>query len=287
MTLAEFLHYARKQLIPVCDDEREVNNILYILTEEVLHIRKSRLQAEQQYLLADAEEEKLYAILQRLQKGEPLQYILGEADFFGMKFKVNRHVLIPRPETEELVDFALKTILPAALKNQIRMIDIGTGSGCIAITMKKNMPDSFMLAVDKSEQAIELAMQNDKLLRTDVDFLTLDFLDERTWAALGAFDVIISNPPYITRLEFAALMKRVSEFEPHQALIAEDVDPFIFYSKIAEFGKKHLKPGGYVFAEMNSAHAKEIASVFQRNGYRKLVMLKDLQGHDRILEARR
>ena len=167
------------------------------------------------------------------------------------------------------------------------MIDIGTGSGCIAITLKKNLPDAEVLAIDKSEEAIEVAMQNDKRLNAGVDFLVSDFLNERSWESLGLFDAIISNPPYITRWEFLSLTERVRDFEPQQALIAEGEDPFIFYSAIAEFGRMHLKPSGYIFAELNSAHAKEIASIFQRKGYRKAAVVKDLQGNERILEARR
>ncbi|MDZ4846138.1 MAG: peptide chain release factor N(5)-glutamine methyltransferase [Chitinophagales bacterium] len=287
MTLAQFLHEARKQLIPAYDDDREVNNILHILLEDVLHIRKSKLKMVENNPLAEADAAKLRPILQRLRQGEPLQYILGEADFFGMKFKVNKDVLIPRPETEELADFAIKTMLPHALKSQLSILDIGTGSGCIAIAVKKNLPDIFMLSIDKSEQAIAIAMQNDKSLDAGVDFLQTDFLDERSWESLGVFDAIISNPPYITRFEFATLMNRVKDFEPQQALIAEGDEPFIFYSKIADFGKKHLKPSGYIFVELNSAYVKEIALIFQRNGYRKIITLKDLQGNDRILEIRK
>lgn len=287
MTLAQFLHDARARLAAVFDDGREVDNILHIVLEDVLHIGKSRLKAEENHLVSEEDAATLLAIVQRLQQGEPLQYILGEADFFGMKFKVNEHVLIPRPETEELAAFVIKTMLPHARERRLRMIDIGTGSGCIAITVKKNLPDISLLAIDKSEQAIETAMRNDRTLRADVDFLTLDFLEERNWASLGAFDAIISNPPYITRLEYATLMPRVKDHEPRHALIADGDDPFIFYSKIAGFGSRHLKPGGYVFVELNSAYAKEITHLFQRSGYRKLVTLKDMQGKERILEARR
>ena len=287
MSLAEFTDTARRKLIPVCDDDREVNNILNLLLEEVLHLKKSQVKAHEKNELKETDAQKLLSILQRLQKNEPVQYALGVADFFGMRFKVNQHVLIPRPETEELVDFIIKTMLPVSLQGNLRMMDIGTGSGCIAITLKKNLPEAEILAVDKSEAALDVAMQNDKALDAGVDFLLSDFLDERSWESLGVFDAIISNPPYITRFEFATLMQRVRDFEPQQALIAEGDEPFIFYSKIAEFGKKHLKPSGYIFVEVNSMHAKEIASIFQRNGYRKIMTVKDLQGNDRILEARK
>lgn len=288
LTLAQFMETARAQLVPVCDnDKREAENIVYLLLEEILHIRRSRIKALEQRVLSEKEADTLSALLRRLCTGEPVQYALGVADFFGMQFKVNPHVLIPRPETEELVARVLKIMLPLAQRKSLRMIDIGTGSGCIAITVKKHAPNAEMLAVDKSESALETAMGNDGALKAGVDFLHCDFLDEREWQSLGIFDAIISNPPYITRLEYATLMKRVKDFEPEQALVAAGEEPFIFYQKIAGFGVKHLTASGYIFVEINSAYAQEIAAIFQGNGYRNVVAIKDLQGNERMLEVRK
>lgn len=287
MTLAEFTEDALKRITPVCADSREAQNILTLLLEELINLNKTQQKMLAEKELSGEELDKLSRAVQRLQSGEPIQYVSGMADFFGMKFKVNPNVLIPRPETEELVGLVLKTLQPVSKQRHLRIVDIGTGSGCIAITLKKKLPDAEILAIDKSEEALEIATANDARLHAGADFLHCDFLDEHSWQSLGVFDAVVSNPPYVTRLEFPLLMQRVRDFEPRQALIADSEDDFIFYRKIADFGIKHLKSDGFIFTELNSAHAGEIASIFKRNGYRNTLLIKDLQGNERILEARK
>jgi release factor glutamine methyltransferase len=223
--------------------------------------------------------------VKRLEANEPVQYVLGSADFYGMKLKVNRHVLIPRPETEELVDYAIKALLPLSKSKSLSILDIGTGSGCIAIALKKNLPGCKVTGIDVSRDAISIARENAENLHCHVNFSTVDFLDESRWQQFDTFDAIISNPPYVTKDEFSELMPRVRDFEPHLALIASHPDPFIFYRKIALFSKTHLNNDGIIFIEMNGTHAKTINSFFMEAAF-KTSITKDLQGIERILAAR-
>ena len=223
---------------------------------------------------ADKLDNCLLALLQH----KPVQYVLGEAWFYKMKLKVNDQVLIPRPETEELVQLVTKEwqkredkkeIAQANVRTEnltrLSMIDIGTGSGCIAIAIKKNLPESTMLAIDVSEGTLSVAKENANDHETIIEFKQINFLDESSWDALPVFDVIISNPPYIPINEKEKLDKNVTDFEPHIALFVPNNNPFLFYEKIAAFGKKHLTANGKIYVEIHEDFAKETSQCFEKN----------------------
>ncbi|MBL7700780.1 MAG: peptide chain release factor N(5)-glutamine methyltransferase [Ferruginibacter sp.] len=218
--------------------------------------------------------------LKDLLRHKPVQYVLGEAWFYSMKLKVNEFVLVPRPETEELVEQLIKDRKSKLTDPAI--LDIGTGSGCIPIAIKKHLPASKVTSIDISKEALALAKENDALYNTHISFLEVDFLDETNWPKLGAFDVIISNPPYIPVNEKEKLEKHVTDFEPHLALFVPDSSPLIFYEKIAAFGRDHLLPNGKVYLETHEEYAKQTAALFQHH-YQTVVIKKDMYGRERMV----
>lgn len=221
-----------------------------------------------------------YAALLRY---EPIQYILGEAWFYGLRFTVTQAVLIPRPETEELV---LKVIEYLQAQSQPTVLDIGTGSGCIAISIQKNIPSAKLTAIDSSPEALIIARENASALVASVSCVPLDFLDEQQWNQLGIFQAIVSNPPYIPESEKDYLDKNVTGYEPHRALFVPNESPLVFYEKIAAFGLKHLEANGKIFMETHENFARETASLFTNEHYLCSIE-KDMQGKERILIATR
>lgn len=232
-----------------------------------------KIDAEKISLLKDA--------LSQLKLHKPVQYVTGEAWFYKMRLKVSSSVLIPRPETEELTEAIIAYLRdrPAAA-----ILDIGTGSGCIAIAIKKNIPGVHVTAIDVSNEALAIAKENAAQQETSIDLMQLDFLDEKNWASIPSFDVIASNPPYIPEREKALLDKNVSAFEPHLALFVENNSPLIFYEKIAAFGKTHLKESGKIFLETHERFAEETAALFN-DGHYSAEIKKDLHGKQRMVIA--
>lgn len=221
--------------------------------------------------------------LRQLENHKPVQYVLGEAWFYKRKFFVNKNVLIPRPETEELVEWIIGEIKQEK-KTSCTILDIGTGSGCIPVSIKKEMPGCQVSALDVSEEALEVARRNAKELEANVAFSGINFLDEKQWETLPDFDIIVSNPPYIPINEKEMLDKNVTDFEPSVALFVEDKNPFIFYIKIARFAKNHLTPGGKVFVEVHEDFAGNVKSVFENNGFAAIIK-KDIYGKERMIKA--
>lgn len=235
-------------------------------------------------------EDNLNDIKNRLLQSEPVQYVVGFAWFYGLKFKVNNTVLIPRPETEELVEWILETVGSRQLavgngQYQVRILDIGTGSGCIPVTLKVKNPNLDVSAIDISEGALITASRNAYRHNVDVDFKKTDILNEKDWEQLGQFDVIVSNPPYIPHAEKALMSDNVLAHEPHLALFVEDNDPLIFYKKIAEFAKKHLSTEGILFFECNEFNAHEVLTLLKNNGFKEAELRKDMSGSDRMIKA--
>lgn len=227
--------------------------------------------------------QQLQIIKARLLAHVPVQYVLGEAWFAGMKLYVDESVLVPRPETEELVAWIAEDMREG--KTRCRSaLDIGTGSGCIAISLKKKFPGLSVRALDYSEAALNVAIKNAMLQAAQVYFIRNDFLDEHGWNNFGKFDLVVSNPPYIRRSEAATMQPNVLEHEPHLALFVPDEDALIFYRKIAAFGKDHLEPGGAIYLELNEALGAETATLFQSQGYRTEIR-KDMQGKERMMKA--
>ncbi|NCI51243.1 peptide chain release factor N(5)-glutamine methyltransferase [Sediminibacterium roseum] len=264
--------------------ERESANIADWVLEHVTGQRRiDRLMNKQEKLPA-AQQAQLTSLLQQLATHRPVQYVLGEAWFSGYRFFVNEHVLIPRPETEELVEWVAEEIGRSLHQNQ-NLLDIGTGSGCIPISIKKKNPAVSVTAVDISEEALQVAKKNAAALSAEVNFIQLDFLNEATWDALPVFDIITSNPPYIKQSEEKEMSQNVLAFEPAIALFVPDNDPLLFYRRIAAFAKKHLAEKGMVFLEINEALGEETRQLFEQNGFAAVVK-KDLQGKDRMVMLR-
>lgn len=231
--------------------------------------------------LSGNEEEKVKSILQRLEKYEPIQYIEGKKYFSGREFFVRQGVLIPRPETEELVELAAQACKPNA-----KILDIGTGSGCIAISLSQKLPEAEVHAWDISEVALEVAKQNNEQLSASVHFEQHDIL---TYQATGeeAFDLIISNPPYITESEKAEMEANVLAWEPSIALFVPDNDPLLFYRRIGELALRMLTPNGKLFFEINRAYGDATKQLLCNQGYKNIHIQKDLSGNDRFVYAER
>lgn len=221
----------------------------------------------------------LQEALQKLLLHEPVQYIIGEAWFYQLKFVVNKAVLIPRPETEELVLEAIQFLKNAQSK---KVLDIGTGSGCIPITIKKNVPDAAVISLDVSEEALVIASNNAEANVVDIDFKNIDFLQEANYVLLPTFDVIISNPPYIPENEKQQLAKNVTQYEPHLALFVPTHEPLLFYKKILIFAELHLHKTGRIFLEVHEDLTNETAAIFKAKNY-TVTIKKDMQGKDRML----
>ena len=222
----------------------------------------------------------LNSALAQLLEHKPVQYVLGETWFYRLKLKVNENVLIPRPETEELVDLIINDHKSKVAG--LSIVDIGTGSGCIPIALKKNLTGAALTAIDISKGALLLAKENAKAHGTTLSFKQLDFLDEKKWASLPSFDIIISNPPYIPLNEKEKMAKNVLAYEPHTALFVADKDPLIFYEKIAIFSKKNLHNNGMIYLETHEDLAKEVAALFNKE-HKNTEIKKDLFGKERMV----
>ena len=225
---------------------------------------------------------RLNEALTKLLEHKPIQYILEEAWFYNFKLYVNDQVLIPRPETEELVEWLI-TNRKFQLTDPV-ILDIGTGSGCISIAIKKNLPASIVTAIDCSENALEVAKKNATALGTDVNFLQLDFLDKEQWKQLPSFDIIISNPPYVPEKDKQHMNANVLHYEPATALFVPDNDPLVFYKAIAEFGKTQLNKSGSIYTEIHESLGQAAVVAFQSAGYISEIK-KDMQQKDRMVKA--
>ena len=256
-------------------DKREAENIARIIFEDALYITDvnadNMLHEEKTILLDQA--------LERIDMDEPIQYVVEKAHFYGYEFYVNDHVLIPRPETEELVFEILKYYKP--LNENKEILEIGTGSGCIPISIKKKWPAANITSIDISEKALEVAKINATQIEVEINFKCIDFLDESKWSSLPNYDCIISNPPYIPENEKSKMHDNVLDFEPHLALFVSDQEPLIFYKKIKSFAGKHLNPNGTIFLECNEFNVLEVAALFQTDY--KVEVLKDMQGKERMI----
>lgn len=284
MTLNEARTVLTKELTTIYDNE-ELKNIVDLVLEHITNMpRMEQVKSKLAYLTC-TQLETIDTITERLKRNEPVQYVLGEAWFAGMKFKVNKNVLIPRPETEELVDWVIKEINTqySMLNVQCSILDIGTGSGCIPITIKKKLPKADVSAIDVCSEALFIATGNAIEHDTEIDFILFNFLDEEKWAALGQFDIIVSNPPYVKQSEKDGMHARVKEFEPHLALFVPDNDALLFYKKLSGFSLQHLSPGGSLFVEINEALGDTIVNLFRSAGFINIEMKKDLQGKDRMV----
>ncbi len=264
-------------------ESQEAKEIVFWLMEFYLDLRKIDI-------LSDKSFEKAVDwtnIIERINTHEPIQYILGETEFYGRRFLVNDSVLIPRPETEELVKYVVdkqKNQLQVTNK-QLSILDIGTGSGCIAISLAKELPNFKVTAYDISEKALETAKKNAELNKTNVTFEKVDILNNQFSILNSQFSIILSNPPYVTKQEIDRMQKNVLDFEPHIALFVEDSEPLIFYEAIANFAFNNLIDNGLVAVEINEALGEETAEVFRRKGFSEVEIIKDIHQKDRFVSA--
>lgn len=265
-------------------DSREAANIADMVIEHVTGQRKIDRIVYKDLPVTEDQQKQLKKMVNELCDNRPVQYVLGEAWFMYLKLLVNESVLIPRPETEELVGWILTDIKQSGNK-KISLIDIGTGSGCIPISVKKKIPEATVAAIDVSDNALQAAKMNAVQQKASIDFLQLDFLTENEWNQLGKYDIIVSNPPYVRQSEEAAMGNNVIKHEPHLALFVPDEDALIFYEKIANFSQKHLVPGGSVYVEVNEALGEEVARLFKKQEFNNIILKKDMQGKDRMVKA--
>lgn len=281
MTLQDAYKQLQFQLFDLYDD-REATIIADWTMEHITGFSKIDRLMHKQFVLS-AEQESLYILqIKALLAHTPVQYVLGKAWFAGLPFMVNENVLIPRPETEELVDWIMQSNITAAKKS---ILDIGTGSGCIPITLKKKMPFALVEAMDISANAITIAQQNAAALGADVHFYTLDIFDKQAISQLGIYDIIVSNPPYIKQSEAADMLANVLQYEPAIALFVPDEDALVFYKAIAVFAKSHLSQNGELFFEINEALGASVCTLLEEHGFRAVELRKDLQGKDRMVKA--
>ena len=255
--------------------------------------------------ICEKEKEEIFAIVKRLKEMEPLQYILGETEFYSLPIKVNPSVLIPRPETEELVDIIIKetlhtptainTVSPELLSDNMpqtshphyRILDIGTGSGCIAIALAKHIPGAKVTAIDISDEALKTAKENAKLNNTNIRFIKADILNYPAAMELitDNFNIIVSNPPYITNKEKNFMNENVLNYEPHSALFVPDGNPLLFYNAIADYASKKLLPDGMLYFEINANYYKETNEMLRKKGFDETKIFRDLSGKNRFISA--
>jgi release factor glutamine methyltransferase len=280
-----------QELTPIFDSG-EAESFFYLILEDKNQKKRIDLALNPQLMLSDEEVKIWDAILEQLKKEIPVQYILGKTSFYGLDFKVNENVLIPRPETEELVEWIIESQI-SKIKFQIltidsrktQVLDIGTGSGCIAISLAKNIPNAQVFAIDVSEMALATAKKNAELNEVEVSFLLKDILENEDLEQ--QFDIIVSNPPYVRELEKQGIKKNVLDNEPHLALFVDDNDALIFYIKIAELAKENLAPNGQLFFEINQYLAKETIDLLKNMGFKNIELRKDIYGNDRMIQATR
>ena len=266
-------------------ETREAANIADMVMEEVTGQPKIERIVYKDLPVSGEQQKQLEKISDELLNYRPVQYVLGEAWFMDMKLLVNEHVLIPRPETEELVEWIIKDVEQSGNK-ELSLIDIGTGSGCIPIAVKRKVPQITVCAIDISDDALQVAKLNSLEQSVIIDFLHVDFLKEIDWNKLGMYDRIVSNPPYIKKSEEAVMRDNVLKYEPHLALFVPNEDALLFYKAIARFSQEHLKLGGSIYVEINEALGEQVIEVFTKNGFSDIILKKDMQGKDRMVKAR-
>ena len=260
-------------------EENEAKSIIYLLLEHYLKLSKTDIFIGKSI----PQDLNFYEIIQRIKAQEPIQYIIGETEFYGRKFKVTPDTLIPRPETEELIQLTIKSISTIP-NSQPLVLDIGTGSGCIAISLACELTNAQVYAYDISEEALKIAKKNAEINAANIFFEKVNILESFT-IHHSPFTVIVSNPPYVMNSEKTDMERNVLEYEPHLALFVEDNDPLIFYRKIAEFAAKNLTDKGLCIVEINQAFGLETAELFWNQGFHEVEVIKDMFGKDRMVKA--
>jgi release factor glutamine methyltransferase len=285
LTYSQAFYELRNKLQPLYD-EREAASLAHEILFFVTDLDKTQRLIHKDNHFTAMQQEKYQHAVYELLNGRPLQYITGSAWFMGKEFYVDSSVLIPRPETEELVQWILDDTKQSRFPiPNSQFLDIGTGSGCIPISLKLKLNEANVTSCDVSNDALAIAKQNAERLQADVRFLQLDFLDPFQHNKLGMYDVIVSNPPYIPAAEMENLHTNVKDHEPHLALFVPDNDALVFYRAIALFGREHLNTNGYIYCELDAGHAMECKTLFEEAGYKDVVIKKDMNDNWRMLRA--
>ncbi|GJM31974.1 MAG: release factor glutamine methyltransferase [Saprospiraceae bacterium] len=282
MTIADASKELIDLLLPLYG-EGEAQSIARIVMEDAFSMASREANAK----LSIDEVNHLKVIILRLANKEPVQYILGMADFYGSRFKVSRDVLIPRQETEELVLWAKDLVAQLKSTNVLKVLDIGTGSGCIPITLKQMLPKLEVHALDISEVALAIAKENADLNHVNIHFHHFDILEEKSWPQLDQFDLILSNPPYIPHRESDLMPDHVTKYEPKLALFVENEDPLIFYRTMLAFAKWNLRPGGWILFETNEFNAEKVKALFPPDQFSWVALRQDLLGKDRMVAGKK
>lgn len=281
MLAKDYRNHFIEKLAPLYD-VLEAESFFYILLEDFYQMKRIDLALQPDFVFTDQEISRWNQVLEKLEKEIPIQYILGKAHFYGLEFEVNENTLIPRPETEELVEWIVKK---NEFKGKIKILDIGTGSGCIAISLAKNLPDAEVFAIDVSGKALETAKKNAFTNEANVVFMQRDIL--KTEDLEQNFDLIVSNPPYVRNLEKDEIKKNVLEYEPHLALFVEDDDALLFYRKISELAQKNLKVNGTLYFEINQYLGTEMIDLLKAKNFNEIELRKDIYGNDRMIFGRK
>lgn len=260
----------------------EINGFIRIIFESVCGYSLTDLILYKNNILSDSLRKQIDKIVERIDQNEPIQYVLGRSLFCGISFSVTPDVLIPRPETEELVEL----ITARHAGSAPRILDMGTGSGCIAVSLAKKLPESRVEAWDISEKALQVARKNAQENQANVTFKQVDITRELPPEAVQPYDIIVSNPPYVCLREKAEMERNVLDYEPHLALFVPDEDPLLFYRAILRAGKRLLAEGGFIYFEINRMFGHQTVSLLRQNGYEKTEIIQDLSGNDRMVAAR-
>jgi release factor glutamine methyltransferase len=274
-------HYTEK-IIPIYGKE-EASQLIWILTEHFFGVDRMKLARNPELRITESEMLTIHFAVKELSKNKPVQYITGESEFSGCRFQLNSDVLIPRPETEQMVQMIVNYVS----NNQAvkRILDIGTGSGCIAVSLAKQLPYCEVFACDVSSSALELAASNAQLNEMEVNFFEFNLLDIIDTEELPVFDLMVSNPPYVTEKEKSQMHPNVLNYEPHLALFVPDDDPLLFYRQIALFAQKKLKSGGYMILEINEMYGDNLKILLESFRFSEIEVLKDFHGKNRFVSA--
>lgn len=265
-------------------DEDEIKAIFLVVVAETFGLNRTNYQLRKTDIVNEGDKVKVLDILQDLKKHRPIQYILNKADFYGEVFQVNESVLIPRQETEELVDLIIKNHKSS---QNLKIIDIGTGSGCIPITLSKHLNNALVTTIDISKEAIKTAQENARNLKTQVQFINADIFEWEYIFSDQQYNIIVSNPPYITPGEKQHMNQNVLAYEPELALFIEESAPLIFYDVISSFALKHLAPDGDLYFEINQYLGAEMKELMVKKGFEQVKLIKDINGADRIIHAKK
>lgn len=285
MKITQFRPYFIDQVAPFFDKE-EAESFFYLIIENFRNLKRVDLVMQPDLFFSEPELIQLEQVIAELKLQKPIQYILGTTEFYGLQFQVNPHTLIPRPETEELVEWILnyQNALNENKKKdgfQTKILDIGTGSGCIAISLAKNFPNAQVDAIDVSLNALAVAKNNAVLNKVNVQFLHQNILETRSLST--TYDIIVSNPPYVRMLEKQEIKTNVLDFEPHLALFVEDNDALLFYRKIAQLAQHNLNENGLLFFEINQYLAKETIELLENLHFKSIELRQDIYGNDRMI----